>query len=43
MPLLIVMRILQSTGSGPTVSLGAGSLADMYETHERGAKASLTL
>ncbi|OXC68383.1 hypothetical protein AYX13_03087 [Cryptococcus neoformans] len=41
MPLLIVMRILQSTGSGPTVSLGAGSLADMYETHERGAKLGL--
>ncbi|WWD17099.1 hypothetical protein CI109_101536 [Kwoniella shandongensis] len=38
MPLLIVMRILQATGSGAVNSAGAGSLADMYESHERGAK-----
>ncbi|KAK8864593.1 hypothetical protein IAR55_001843 [Kwoniella newhampshirensis] len=38
MPLLIVMRILQATGSGAVNSAGAGSLADMYEMHERGEK-----
>ncbi|WVQ81733.1 hypothetical protein IAT38_003858 [Cryptococcus sp. DSM 104549] len=38
MPLLIAMRALQATGSGAVTSAGAGSLADMYEVHERGEK-----
>ncbi|WWC61983.1 uncharacterized protein I303_104570 [Kwoniella dejecticola CBS 10117] len=38
MPLLIVMRALQAVGSGAVTALGAGSLADMYEMHERGTK-----
>ncbi|OCF74236.1 hypothetical protein I204_04606 [Kwoniella mangroviensis CBS 8886] len=41
MPLLIVMRALQATGSGAVTALGAGSLADMYEMHERGTKMGL--
>ncbi|WVQ73955.1 hypothetical protein IAR50_003536 [Cryptococcus sp. DSM 104548] len=38
MPVLIAMRVLQAFGSGPALAIGAGSLADMYEQHERGAK-----
>ncbi|WRT66560.1 uncharacterized protein IL334_003519 [Kwoniella shivajii] len=41
MPLLIAMRALQATGSGAVTALGAGSLADMYEIHERGSKMGL--
>ncbi|WWC69996.1 uncharacterized protein I206_103940 [Kwoniella pini CBS 10737] len=41
MPLLIVMRALQAVGSGAVTALGAGSLADMYEMHERGTKMGL--
>jgi MFS family permease len=38
---LIGMRILQSAGSSAVLSVGAGSLADMYDTHERGRKVRL--
>ncbi|WVW84132.1 hypothetical protein I302_106161 [Kwoniella bestiolae CBS 10118] len=38
MGLLIAMRALQAVGSGAVTALGAGSLADMYEMHERGTK-----
>ncbi|GAA5853337.1 hypothetical protein JCM8547_000289 [Rhodosporidiobolus lusitaniae] len=34
----LVMRVLQSLGSSAVLSLGAGTLADMYDTHERGTK-----
>ncbi|GAA6030889.1 hypothetical protein JCM8097_008922 [Rhodosporidiobolus ruineniae] len=34
----LIMRILQSLGSSAVLSLGAGTLADMYDTHERGTK-----
>ncbi|GAA5824803.1 hypothetical protein JCM11251_005352 [Rhodosporidiobolus azoricus] len=34
----LVMRILQSLGSSAVLALGAGTLADMYDTHERGTK-----
>ncbi|BGP02946.1 Vacuolar DHA amino acid exporter [Rhodotorula toruloides ATCC 204091] len=34
----IAMRVLQSLGSSAVLSLGAGTLADMYDTHERGEK-----
>ncbi|GAA5962196.1 hypothetical protein JCM8115_006625 [Rhodotorula mucilaginosa] len=32
------MRVLQSLGSSAVLALGAGTLADMYDTHERGEK-----
>lgn len=32
------MRCLQATGSAAVVAVGAGSLADMFEIHERGRK-----
>jgi MFS family permease len=38
MPVLIGMRCLQAIGSSAVISVGAGSLADMYEVHERGQK-----
>lgn len=38
MPLFIVMRCLQACGSSAVVAVGAGSLADMFEVHERGKK-----
>ncbi|KAI9639325.1 major facilitator superfamily domain-containing protein [Dioszegia hungarica] len=38
MPLFIVMRCLQACGSSAVVAVGAGSLADMFEVHERGQK-----
>ena len=38
MPTLIGMRCLQATGSAAVVAVGAGSLADMFEVHERGRK-----
>jgi len=41
MPVLIGMRCLQAIGSSAVISVGAGSLADMYEVHERGQKVSL--
>ncbi|GAA6012697.1 hypothetical protein JCM10207_005329 [Rhodosporidiobolus poonsookiae] len=34
----LVMRVIQSLGSSAVLSLGAGTLADMYDTHERGTK-----
>ncbi|GAA5912558.1 hypothetical protein JCM5296_003479 [Sporobolomyces johnsonii] len=34
----IAMRILQALGSSAVLALGAGSLADIYDTHERGTK-----
>jgi len=37
---LIGMRCLQAIGSSAVISVGAGSLADMYEVHERGQKVS---
>ena len=40
MPVLIGMRCLQAIGSSAVISVGAGSLADMYEVHERGQKVS---
>jgi MFS family permease len=43
MPVLIGMRCLQAIGSSAVISVGAGSLADMYEVHERGQKVSLSL
>jgi MFS family permease len=41
MPLFILMRCLQATGSSAVVAVGAGSLADMFEVHERGQKLGL--
>jgi len=41
MPVLIGMRCLQAIGSSAVISVGAGSLADMYEVHERGQKVGL--
>ncbi|KAL7421942.1 hypothetical protein Q5752_003714 [Cryptotrichosporon argae] len=38
MGVLIAMRCLQAMGSSAVLSVGAGSLADMYEVHERGKK-----
>ncbi|TNY23883.1 vacuolar DHA amino acid exporter [Rhodotorula diobovata] len=38
MPVFLAMRVLQSMGSSAVLSLGAGTLADMYDTHERGTK-----
>ena len=38
MPLFITMRCLQACGSSAVVAVGAGSLADMFEVHERGQK-----
>jgi len=40
MQVLIAMRVLQAFGSSAVVSVGAGSLADMFEPHERGRKVS---
>ncbi|GAA5843409.1 hypothetical protein JCM3766R1_002943 [Sporobolomyces carnicolor] len=34
----IAMRVLQALGSSAVLALGAGSLADIYDTHERGTK-----
>ncbi len=42
MPTLIGMRCLQASGSSAVVAVGAGSLADMFEVHERGQKVSET-
>jgi len=42
MPVLIGMRCLQAIGSSAVISVGAGSLADMYEVHERGQKVGLS-
>jgi MFS family permease len=36
----VVVRLLQGFGSAAVLSVGAGSLADMYEKHERGSKVS---
>ncbi|KAL9931478.1 hypothetical protein V8E36_009643 [Tilletia maclaganii] len=41
MALLIAMRCISAIGSSPMLSIGAGTLADMYEPHERGAKVGL--
>jgi MFS family permease len=38
MPVFIIMRCLQAFGSSAVVAVGAGSLADMFEVHERGQK-----
>ncbi|CAG7852154.1 SubName: Full=Uncharacterized protein {ECO:0000313/EMBL:CCA72097.1} [Serendipita indica DSM 11827] len=37
MPVLICMRMLQAAGSSAVLSLGAGTLADIYAPHERGS------
>ena len=37
----LIVRLLQGFGSAAVLSVGAGSLADMYEKHERGSKVSL--
>lgn len=37
----IAMRILQSVGSSAVLALGAGTLADIYDNHERGQKLGL--
>ena len=42
MPILIGMRCLQAVGSSAVVTSGAGSLADMFEVHERGEKVRST-
>ncbi|GAA5899676.1 uncharacterized protein JCM6883_005950 [Sporobolomyces salmoneus] len=34
----IAMRVLQALGSSAVLALGAGSLADIFDTHERGTK-----
>ncbi|BGP19499.1 hypothetical protein JCM10213_006319 [Rhodosporidiobolus nylandii] len=34
----LVMRVLQALGSSAVLALGAGTLADMYDTHERGTR-----
>ncbi|KAK4702570.1 hypothetical protein P7C70_g3653, partial [Phenoliferia sp. Uapishka_3] len=36
--LFLGMRILQSLGSSAVLSLGAGTLADIYDVHERGTR-----
>jgi len=41
MSVLIGMRCLQAMGSSAVLSVGAGSLADMYEVKERGRKLGL--
>ena len=38
MRILIAFRVIQAVGSAAVVSVGAGSLADMYEPRERGRK-----
>lgn len=38
MSVLIGMRLVQAIGSSAVLSLGAGTLSDMYEKHERGSK-----
>ena len=40
-PQRTIVRLLQGFGSAAVLSVGAGSLADMYEKHERGSKVSL--
>ncbi|KAH8927156.1 MFS general substrate transporter [Atractiella rhizophila] len=37
----IGMRILQAIGGSSVLSLGAGTLSDIYDTHERGAKVGI--
>ena len=34
----IVLRIIQAAGSSAVLALGAGTLADIYDNHERGVK-----
>lgn len=34
----VVMRLVQAFGSSAVLAIGAGSLADIYERHERGSK-----
>ncbi|KAJ9110434.1 hypothetical protein QFC19_001560 [Naganishia cerealis] len=41
MTLLILMRLVQAFGSSAVLAIGAGSLADIYERHERGSKMGL--
>ncbi|ORY88318.1 major facilitator superfamily domain-containing protein [Leucosporidium creatinivorum] len=36
--LFIVMRVLQALGSGAVLALGSGTLADIYDAHERGTR-----
>jgi MFS family permease len=43
MPVLIAMRCVQAIGSSAVVAVGAGSLADMFEVHERGKKVCFLL
>lgn len=37
---LVGMRVLQFVAAAPMLSLGAGSLAECYDAHERGFKVS---
>ncbi|KAI0638936.1 MFS general substrate transporter [Trametes polyzona] len=39
--LLIGMRCVQAAGSSAVLAIGAATLADIYDTHERGAKMGL--
>ncbi|EJD50728.1 vacuolar DHA amino acid exporter [Auricularia subglabra TFB-10046 SS5] len=41
MEVLISMRILQALGTSVASAIGAGTLADIYEPHERGTKIGL--
>lgn len=36
--LFIAMRVLQAIGSSAVLALGAGTLSDIYDSHERGTK-----
>lgn len=37
-PVSVIMRLLQAFGSSAVLAIGAGTLADIYEKHERGSK-----
>ncbi|KAG8965945.1 hypothetical protein FRC05_002936 [Tulasnella sp. 425] len=41
MAVLISMRIVQAFGASVAFTLGSGTIADMYDTHERGARVGL--
>lgn len=38
MGVFVAMRVLQALGSGAVLVLGAGTLADIYDVHERGTR-----
>ena len=35
---MIAMRVIQGAGGAAVLSVGAGSIADVFDTHERGRK-----